>query len=363
MKKLVIICWACLLSLAAQAQDYAVYNDFMQKYMNMNMGYYEADKSAPNGFRVVEQVGKPVPEYYLNKKYNSKTLRGKYVIMDFWATWCGGCRVLSHYMDSLMLKTSDQYGEDWIQLIGMNYKENMVDKGYNADKYWKEKGYSFPNVRSKGVTACGDTLHAGHPTAIIIDDKGIIRYRVDGAGPATAGQLMFALWALKTLPESGLPMNLETAKQFLAEGKETEALYVLWHLPAGEEVDVLKFRYAAKENPWVAQGLYKELDARYKGTEAYQTIMRRVAEIILKENLSDFYYNAWQTLKYFSDHGQWGRENSDEIQLLIGLLQHRYASSLQRSAAFRLKSSKGTLTNEVLQKEFESILNSQPDKQ
>ena len=158
-------------------------------------------------------------------------------------------------------------------------------------------------------------------------------------------------------------VKITTAKQFLAEGKETEALYVLWHLPAGEETDVLKFRYAAKENPWVAQGLYKELDARYKGTEAYQTFMRRVAEIILKENLSDFYYDAWQTLKYFSDHGQWGRENSDEIQLLIGLLQHRYASSLQRSAAFRLKSSKGTLTDEVLQKEIESILNSQPDKQ
>ena len=338
MKKLLFICLSCLFALGTQAQDYTVYNDFMQKFMSMRMGYQVPDKSAPYGYRMVEQVGKPAPEYYLNKKYNSKTLQGKYVIMDFWATWCGGCRVLSHYMDSLMLKSSDQYGEDWIQLIGMNYKENMVDKGYNADKYWKEKGYSFPNIRSKGVTACGDTLHAGHPTAIIIDDKGIIRFRVDGAGRHTAGELMFALWALKTLPESGLPMNMETAKKFLAEGKEMEALYVLYHLPAGEEADVLKFRYAAKVNPWVGESLYKELDERYKDTEAYQTVMRQLAEVILEEKVSALYSTAWHTLKEFSDHGKWGKEDSNKLTRLMSILQARYGRSLQHSALRMLES-------------------------
>lgn len=355
MKKILLIYLALLVTGWTCAQDYKIFNDFMKKYMNLKTSYTIPDSMSIDGFREVEQVGKPMPDYYFNKKLNSETLKGKYVILDFWATWCGGCRVLSHYMDSLMIKSTNLYTKNGIQLIGVNYKENMVNKGYKAQTYWKEKGYGFPNVDGKGAEACGDAVHAGFPTALIVDDKGIIRYRIDGAGPSTANELMFALWALKFFPESGLPLNLETVKKFLAEDKELEALYILYNLPENEKIDELRFRYTIRQDKWVGTELYQKILNRYKNTEHYQTMVRRLVEIILEEKASNLYYDAWQTLKSFFDHGLWKNESPNEILLLTGLLQYRYACSLQQRAFNMLKASNDNLLNNEFQKEIETI--------
>src|SRR5262245_54328762 len=50
---------------------------------------------------------------------NSLLEQGKPVLMDFWATWCGPCRMVIPHMAEL----SRKYGKDGLIVIGMNLEE------------------------------------------------------------------------------------------------------------------------------------------------------------------------------------------------------------------------------------------------
>lgn len=40
------------------------------------------------------KIGDPMPAYDFGGGLNSKALKGKTVVLTYWATWCGGCRLL-----------------------------------------------------------------------------------------------------------------------------------------------------------------------------------------------------------------------------------------------------------------------------
>lgn len=146
-----------------------------------NHGYRK--EAADGRSELVNQLGTPAPRYTFSKELNSKTMKGKFVIMNFWSTWCGGCRALCMDLDSLMVKHSNDYRD--VQIIGVNYKETLADKGYKAKEWWKQKAFDYPTTDdNKGVDEFCTTVHAGHPTMMLIDNKGIIRGRWTLGRPA-----------------------------------------------------------------------------------------------------------------------------------------------------------------------------------
>jgi len=108
-------------------------------------------------------------------------LKGKVVLLDFWATWCGPCKESIPHLIQLY-KT---YRENGFELVGMS-----VDKGDGdaVRRFALSMDIPYPVViapedvvRSYRVT--------GIPATFLIDKKGKIRDKVVGFNASIAKQL------------------------------------------------------------------------------------------------------------------------------------------------------------------------------
>lgn len=139
--------------------------------------YYKAVKQRLEASDLVA-IGKPCPEIETNASYDGKlfnlrSLRGKYVILDFWGTWCGACLKGVPAMKAFRDKYADK-----IQILGIANDKNTT--------YWKKvidaRGMNWPHILiGKGELDYVSKFNVqGFPTKILIDPQGIIRYRSVG---------------------------------------------------------------------------------------------------------------------------------------------------------------------------------------
>ena len=99
-----------------------------------------------------------------------KKLRGKVVLLSFWASWCGPCRQEMPVIEKL----SHQYRDQGFLVFGVNDEDRETIRDYI-----KEYGYSFPTL----VDAEQEALKLYHvgaiPTTVVIDREGkIASYQV-----------------------------------------------------------------------------------------------------------------------------------------------------------------------------------------
>jgi cytochrome c biogenesis protein CcmG, thiol:disulfide interchange protein DsbE len=92
--------------------------------------------------------------------------RGKAVVLNFWATWCGPCRMEVPSLKSINTKLTERGAV----LIAINTQDTMD----NAQAYAKANGLDFIiPVDPRGYVASSYNIH-GIPTTYFIDPKGII---------------------------------------------------------------------------------------------------------------------------------------------------------------------------------------------
>jgi thiol-disulfide isomerase/thioredoxin len=88
------------------------------------------------------EVGSHLPEFAVKDlqghSVSSDDLKGKVVIIDFWATWCGPCKQEMPGYQKLV----DSYGAQGLAVIG--FKSDAMADTENPSKFAKRIGVHYP---------------------------------------------------------------------------------------------------------------------------------------------------------------------------------------------------------------------------
>jgi len=119
-------------------------------------------------------VGQPAPSLQIPKldgdPFDLGALRGKVVIVNFWATWCPPCREEMPALDTFYR----QYRGRGIELIGVS-----VDRPRDRSEVQKVmRSFSYPAAVLKDAKTNGFVSPGALPVTYIIDANGVVRAKL-----------------------------------------------------------------------------------------------------------------------------------------------------------------------------------------
>lgn len=134
------------------------------------------------------EIGSAAPAFDLpgldGKKVSLNSYKGKVVLLDFWATWCGPCRMTMPVLDRLQ----KEYPADMTVLA-----INLQEPPDVVRKYVREQGVAA-RVLLDESGAVGETYGTGSiPMQVLIDRAGIVRHIQLGFHPDMTSQLRTAI--------------------------------------------------------------------------------------------------------------------------------------------------------------------------
>ena len=137
----------------------------------------------PIPFALNDMDGNPV---------NLEDYKGKIVILDFWATWCGPCKASFPGMQAAIDKYVDQ--ED-VAFLFIDTWENGEDKAANAKKFITKNEYTFNVLMDDKNEVVAKYGVNGIPTKFILDGDHRIRFKKVG-GDADVDKLVTEITAM-----------------------------------------------------------------------------------------------------------------------------------------------------------------------
>lgn len=111
------------------------------------------------------------------KKVALNDLKGKVVVVDFWATWCGPCIASFPGMQKMVNK----YKEDPnVKFVFIDTWERGEDKEKNASSFVSNNKYTFHVLMDNDDKVVAEFKVDGIPTKFVIDKNGVIRFKSVG---------------------------------------------------------------------------------------------------------------------------------------------------------------------------------------
>lgn len=141
--------------------------------------------SRPHGTKA-PKLGEEVPNFTLQrddgKPLNLTDFRGKILVLNFWASWCGPCVDELPSLNSL----SDQFADKGVQVLGVS-----VDEDPEAYKEFLTKyKVAFLTVRNANRTVSESFGTYKLPETYIISQDGRLRHKVIGPTNWTSTQML-----------------------------------------------------------------------------------------------------------------------------------------------------------------------------
>jgi len=134
-------------------------------------------EESSRSYRSAVAENKPAPELHLEAldggRLTLSGLKGKVVLLNFWATWCPPCR---EEIPSMMRLNRSMSGKPF-QMLAVSVDEGGREA---VSAFFKKSGYSLPtylDVQNRAASAYGVS---GVPESYIIDRSGLVVKRVIG---------------------------------------------------------------------------------------------------------------------------------------------------------------------------------------
>lgn len=168
--------------MAAYEQAYHQLSDtykhtYLAKYVASRISGAKATKTGAKaiGFTKMDNHGQP---------FTLASLKGKYVLLDFWGSWCGPCRASHPHLKELY----SRYKDKGLEIVGI--AEEKSDDLETAKKRWldaiQSDGMNWIQVLNNYDKKQSDMVMAygidGFPTKILLDKEGKVLFKIVGNG-------------------------------------------------------------------------------------------------------------------------------------------------------------------------------------
>ncbi len=125
-------------------------------------------------------TGSPAPPFRLANADGGTielaALKGKPVVVNFWATWCGPCKTEMPLIQEAFAEAGGQ-----LEVLGVNYQESAEA----AKSYRDEMHLTFPIVLDSDGKVADAYFAQGLPVTYFIDSEGVVKdFRIGGVDAA-----------------------------------------------------------------------------------------------------------------------------------------------------------------------------------
>jgi cytochrome c biogenesis protein CcmG/thiol:disulfide interchange protein DsbE len=116
-------------------------------------------------------VGSTAPEFELQnlneETFSLSEMRGKIVVLNFWATWCEPCKLEMPFFEQL-----HKAGQSDLEIWGVNFDEPPQQ----VQDFVEEYNLSFPILLDPGGKVQDLYRVRGYPTTYVVDEQGVIKF-------------------------------------------------------------------------------------------------------------------------------------------------------------------------------------------
>lgn len=125
-------------------------------------------------------VGRPAPEIAAaivagagaseGDRFSLASVRGRPVLLDFWASWCEPCRISIPVVN----RVRDRLESRGLVTMGVNIESDApVSRVLRAHTLF---GAGFPSIQDSHWTIQGSYMVESIPTMVLVDGEGVIRH-------------------------------------------------------------------------------------------------------------------------------------------------------------------------------------------